>query len=69
LIEIGGNGEEATQAATAEAARHIGMQVTVTFGNKPAGSSAGAAAAPTTEDAPPSDELEARTSSASDPAS
>jgi HlyD family secretion protein len=69
LIEIGGDGEEAARSATAEAARHIGMQVTVTFGKKPAGSSAGAAAAPTTEDAPPSDELETRTGSASDPAS
>lgn len=69
LIEIGGDSDQAAQLATAEAARHIGMQVTVTFGKKPAGSSAGAAAAPTTKEAPPSDELEARTSAAGDPAS
>ncbi len=68
LIELGGEDEKATQLATTEAARHIGMQVTVTFGKKPEKTSKGGEAAPTTEDAPPNDDLEARTRGASDPA-
>ena len=35
LIEIVGKNADATAAATAEAARHIGLQVTVKFGEKP----------------------------------
>jgi HlyD family secretion protein len=49
LIDIGGETPQGTARATREAARHIGMQVTVQFGKKPAKKAASPAPAPAAE--------------------